>query len=225
MGAKNFSNTQRSTMCGLKKLASGVFPESWKVLAERRRRHRTRKRTKNNKSPGYPEWLNKTLFSSDKGLASGRRQAILKILHSQCHVCWWSGAASSQCLTLQWRHNERDGVSNPQPHDCFFDRLFKVQIKENIKVTGEFPAQMANNAENVSIWWRHHDQIRWYSYLPRIYSIRVTSLYKRITRYILGNITKWTTITLRNNANIGLMIVSLWSIIVCKHTNMLAWYL
>ena len=24
-------------------------------------------------------------------------------------------------------------------------------------VTGEFPAQMASNAENVSIWWRHHD--------------------------------------------------------------------
>ena len=23
-------------------------------------------------------------------------------------------------------------------------------------VTGEFPAQMASNAENVSIWWRHH---------------------------------------------------------------------
>ena len=22
-------------------------------------------------------------------------------------------------------------------------------------VTGEFPAQMASNAENVSIWWRH----------------------------------------------------------------------
>ena len=25
--------------------------------------------------------------------------------------------------------------------------------------TGEFPAQMASNAENVSIWWRHHVQI------------------------------------------------------------------
>ena len=25
--------------------------------------------------------------------------------------------------------------------------------------TGEFPAQMASNAENVSIWWRHHDQL------------------------------------------------------------------
>ena len=42
MGAKKFSHTHRSTMCGLKKLASGVFPESWKVLAERRRRRRRR---------------------------------------------------------------------------------------------------------------------------------------------------------------------------------------
>ena len=23
-------------------------------------------------------------------------------------------------------------------------------------MTGEFPTQMASNAENVSIWWRHH---------------------------------------------------------------------
>ena len=27
----------------------------------------------------------------------------------------------------------------------------------NSLVTGEFPAPMASNAENVSIWWRHHD--------------------------------------------------------------------
>ena len=26
----------------------------------------------------------------------------------------------------------------------------------NSPVTGEFPAQIASNAENVSIWWRHH---------------------------------------------------------------------
>ena len=26
----------------------------------------------------------------------------------------------------------------------------------NSPETGEFPAQMASNAENVSIWWRHH---------------------------------------------------------------------
>ena len=55
MGAKTFFHTHRSTMCGLKKLASGIFPESWKVLAERRRR---RKWTKNNKSPRYLRWLN-----------------------------------------------------------------------------------------------------------------------------------------------------------------------
>ena len=27
----------------------------------------------------------------------------------------------------------------------------------NSPVTGEFPAQMATNAENISIWWRHHE--------------------------------------------------------------------
>ena len=57
MGAKIFFHTHRLTTCGLKKLASGVFPERWKVLAEQRRRRR-QKRTKNNKSPGYPGWLN-----------------------------------------------------------------------------------------------------------------------------------------------------------------------
>ena len=43
----------------------------------------------------------------------------------------------------------------------------RAQIKENIKAprhwgpgTGEFPAQMASNAENVSIWWRHHVNIK-----------------------------------------------------------------
>ena len=27
----------------------------------------------------------------------------------------------------------------------------------NSPMTSEFPAQKASNAENVSIWWRHHD--------------------------------------------------------------------
>ena len=68
--------------------------------------------------------------------------------------------------SLKRRHNERDGVSNQQPHDCLFNRLFKAQIKENIKArrhwplwgefTGDFPVQRASNAENVSIWWCHH---------------------------------------------------------------------
>ena len=54
MGAKKISHTHRSTMCGFKKSASVIFPENWKVMAERRRRRR--KRTKNNMCPGYPGW-------------------------------------------------------------------------------------------------------------------------------------------------------------------------
>ena len=69
---------------------------------------------------------------------------------------------------LQWRHNEREGVSNHQPHDCLLNRLFRRRSKKTSKLrvtglcagnspgTGEFPAQMASYAENVSIWWRHH---------------------------------------------------------------------
>ena len=70
--------------------------------------------------------------------------------------------------TLRWRHNGRDLVSNHQPHDCLLNRLFGRRSKETSKLhvtglcvgnspgTGEFPAQMASNAENVSIWWRQH---------------------------------------------------------------------
>ena len=72
--------------------------------------------------------------------------------------------------TLQWCHNGRDGVSNHQPHDRLLKRLFWRGSKKTSKlrvtglcvgnskpVTGEFPAQMASNTENVSIWWRHHE--------------------------------------------------------------------
>ena len=41
--------------------------------------------------------------------------------------------------SLQWRHNERDGVSNHQRLDCLLNRLFKVQIKENIKAPRHWP--------------------------------------------------------------------------------------
>ena len=69
---------------------------------------------------------------------------------------------------LQWRHNGHDSVSNHQPHHCLFNHLFRRRSKKTSKLrvtgrcagnspgTGKFPAQMASNAENVSIWWRHH---------------------------------------------------------------------
>ena len=60
---------------------------------------------------------------------------------------------------LQWRHNERDGVSNHQPHDCLLDcsrrrskKISKLRVtglcEGNSPVTCEFPAQRASNAEN-----------------------------------------------------------------------------
>ena len=77
-------------------------------------------------------------------------------------------------LTLQWRHNEHDSVSNHQLHHCLFNCLFRRRSKNTSKicvtglcagnspVTGEIPAQRASNAENVSIWWRHHE-LRFYT--------------------------------------------------------------
>ena len=37
----------------------------------------------------------------------------------------------------------------------------------NSPVTGEFPAQRASNAENVSIWWRHHVCVTLMRYISR----------------------------------------------------------
>ena len=67
-------------------------------------------------------------------------------------------------------------------------------MKENIKAprhwplwgeftgTGEFPAQRASNAENVSIWWRHHGIARdEYRSLKR----RGTDLYKRLVSFFI----------------------------------------
>ena len=80
-------------------------------------------------------------------------------------------------MTLRWRHNGSDSVSNHQPHHCLLNRLFGRRSKKTSKLrvtglcagnspgTGEFPAEMASNAENVSIWWRDHDMGRFDLYI------------------------------------------------------------
>ena len=88
------------------------------------------------------------------------------------HGHWGNRDTPSVCEetlnSLRWRHNELDGVSVHQPRDCLPNRLFGRRTKRTSKLrvtglcagnspgTGEFSAQMASNAENVSIWWRHH---------------------------------------------------------------------
>ena len=82
----------------------------------------------------------------------------------------WVESLGGRCttVTLRWRHNGHDSVSNHQPRHCLLNRLFGCRSKKTSKLrvtglcarnspgTGEFPAQMASNAENVAIWWRYH---------------------------------------------------------------------
>ena len=84
-------------------------------------------------------------------------------------------------VPLHWRHNGRESISNRQPHDCLLNRLFRRRSKKTSKLrvtglcvgnspgTGEFPAHMASNAENVSIWWRHHDPFTCRPQVPNHY--------------------------------------------------------
>ena len=79
---------------------------------------------------------------------------LLRLLH---HSFPWPLNTSS---SLQWRHNGHDSASNDQPHDFLLNRLFRRRSKNTSKLrvtglcagnspgTGEFPAQMASNAEN-----------------------------------------------------------------------------
>ena len=74
-------------------------------------------------------------------------------------------------ISLQWCHNERDGVSNHQRLYCLLNCLFRRRSEKTSKlcvtglcernppVTGRFPSQRANSAENVSIWWCHHTHL------------------------------------------------------------------
>ena len=91
---------------------------------------------------------------------------ILLCLKGEDSIEW--SVTRYEYTALRWRHNDHAGVSNHQPHGCLLNRLFRRKSKKTSKLrvtglcagnspgTGEFPAQMASYAENVSIWWRHH---------------------------------------------------------------------
>ena len=100
-------------------------------------------------------------------------QSIFIVSDWTCGVCGVTHSFIS--APLRWRHIGHDGVSNHHPHDCLLNRSFRRRLKKisklrvtglcvgNSPVTGEFPVQMASNAENVSIWWRHHaDCLVWH---------------------------------------------------------------
>ena len=94
-------------------------------------------------------------------------QLIIKTVKSLM-IGWVYSFVTSFLDTLQWRHNGRDSVSNHQPRECLLSRLIRRRPEKTSKFrvtglcagnspeTGEFPAQRASNAENISIWWRHY---------------------------------------------------------------------
>ena len=111
-------------------------------------------------------WLSNTILTCSKqnqGNAVTCRE-VLKLYQ----FIWQTLPLASRSNSLQWCHNGRDGVSNHQPHECLLNRLSRRRSKKTLKlritglcavnlpVTGKFPALRDSNAENVSIWSRHH---------------------------------------------------------------------
>ena len=117
------------------------------------------------------------LCTGNKLVATSPNQFLSKW---RCHEVTWypfkdvftKQISSDRSLPLQWRHNELDGVLSHQPHDCLLNRLCRRRSKKtpklrvtglcagNSPVTGEFPAQMASNAEKISSRWRHHATVQ-----------------------------------------------------------------
>ena len=117
------------------------------------------------------------LFISLSYFASGERIfcCVCTTIHPQ-YIISMDIMAFSTTITIfdiyiTMTSNERDGASNHQPHDCLLNNLFRQRWKKTSKlrvtglcegnspVTGDFPVQRASNAENVSIWWRHYEDM------------------------------------------------------------------
>ena len=89
-------------------------------------------------------------------------------------MCWRLSVGQPSRPPVHYSDVIISGVSNRKPHDCLLSRLFRRRSKKTSKlratglcvgnspVTAELSAQRASNAENVSIWWRHHDHMTIY---------------------------------------------------------------
>ena len=83
--------------------------------------------------------------------------AFIAALVNKAYIIWVIDSLNPFAAS-RWRHTGRDGVSNHQPHYCLLNRL----CAGNSWVSGEFPAQMASNAEmfpfdDVIMWARVKD--------------------------------------------------------------------
>ena len=125
--------------------------------------------------------INKSILNSKMtqvvGILPRGRQGPC-ILRIQYHPRWWHGDAKGHCNDVIMCAM----ASQITSLTIIFNGLFRRRSKKTWKFrvtglcagkspgTGQFPAQMASNAENVSIWWRHHGKESWYQpSSPRIF--------------------------------------------------------
>ena len=97
-------------------------------------------------------------------------------------------------LTSQW---PRWRLKSPASR-LFTQPFIQTKIKEDIKAprhwplcgeftgTGEFPAQRASYAENVSIWWRHHGLWRC-QYIHCCHSNNEITVLSNFIKHLYGN--------------------------------------
>ena len=119
-------------------------------------------------------WINRGLNNREAGDLRHYRAhydviamplSVFQLLYLHCMICYICMFCSyvfyRKCLyrrgvtkgPLHWRHNELDGVSDHQPHDCLLTCLFRHRSNKTSKIrvtglcegnspgTGEFPAQ------------------------------------------------------------------------------------
>ena len=92
---------------------------------------------------------------------------------------------------LQWHHNEHNGVSNHQPHDCLLNRLFKRRSKKISKlcVTGlcegihRWPGNSPHKGpvtrkilpfdDVIMVYGYHYSRIKWALWLLNLSATRM----------------------------------------------------
>ena len=126
--------------------------------------------TANTRRVAFQRWTHAPVYNHSElilGMRPANERRRYKVTPS---FIGWAQTSNQPCkliagnkwganVSLQWRHNERYGVSNHQPNDCLSNRLFRRRSKKkpklpvtglcegNSPVTREFPAQRSSNAK------------------------------------------------------------------------------
>ena len=73
--------------------------------------------------------VTRKMFPFDDVIMRGNHTTVPEPVKQSCRICVLTLDTNPR-QTLRWRHNECDGVSNRQPHDCLLYRLFNHRSKK-----------------------------------------------------------------------------------------------